>query len=96
MAKQMVFGYNFGKLSIAVVEAGEKAEREDWRELDPSSLPKDIEAQYNAYVELRREANSAKQLFENALRVKLGFEQKARANKAGSKAISFMTLARQS
>lgn len=47
---KMLFGYNFGKLSIAVIpQTQKKAEKEDWAEIDPNSLEDSLQDLYLEY-----------------------------------------------
>ena len=73
MAMKMLFGYNFGKLSIAVIPASqEKADRDDWTAIDPASLPDDIADAYEEYKDCYRLMKEAKAAFEGKMRDKAG------------------------
>ena len=50
MAMKMLFGYNFGKLSVAIVPAHVKqADKGDWQEIDPASLTDELQDAYQEY-----------------------------------------------
>ncbi len=76
MTMKMLFGYNFGKLSIAVIpQAQDKAERGDWREIDVTSLDDDIADAYEEYKDCYRLMKEAKALFEGKMRAKAGLAE---------------------
>lgn len=97
MANKMLIGYNFGRLTIAVIpQEQKKADKEDWREIDPDSLPDELSALYDDYKEwykLAQEtkemvaAKEAKAAFETAMREQAGLATAAKA-KASNKAVS--------
>ena len=86
---QMRFGYNFGKLSIAVVPEGTEPTKDDWKELDPNTLPEGERNAYQAYKSHYKAMKEAKVTFENRLRNRCGLVAVVKAQpKASSKALS--------
>ena len=80
---KMLFGYNFGKLSVAIIPAGQaKAERGDWQEIDANTLPPAAKAKYEAYKAKYREAKGLKDEFEALLREAAGIKGETKAEKA--------------
>ncbi len=76
MANKMLFGYNFGKLSIAVIPQGQdKAERDDWTAIDVASLPDDIGDAYEEYKDCYRLMKDAKAMFEGKMRAQAGLTE---------------------
>ena len=76
MAMKMLFGYMFGKLAVAVIPSyQDKAERDDWRKIDPATLPNEVANAYEAYREANAMAADARRDFEKLFRDTVGFEQ---------------------
>lgn len=89
MAMKMLFGYNFGKLSVAVIPAGQdKADRDDWQEIDPASLPDALGDLYQEYKDAYSLAKDAREAFEAAMRDAAGIKAPVKVAKAGAKARS--------
>lgn len=88
MAK-LVFGYNFGKLSVAVVKSeGQTLGKGDWREIDPATMTPELQEAYGKLKEARRLAAVAKGEFEAMMTKAAGFEAKPTVAKASPKAVS--------
>lgn len=83
---KMLFGYNFGKLSIAMVE--DRAEKEDWNEIDPESLSTASRVAYDAYRVQRKKAGELKAEFERIMRREAGIVSGEKTQKASKSAIS--------
>ena len=76
MTMKMLFGYNFGKLSVArIPQDQDKAEREDWTAIDVASLPEDIADAYEEYKDCYRLMKVAKATFETAMREQAGLAE---------------------
>ncbi len=76
MTMKMLFGYNFGKLSIAVIpQWQDKAERENWTAIDVASLPDDIGDAYEEYKDCYKLMKAAKATFETAMREQAGLQE---------------------
>ena len=89
MTMKMLFGYNFGKLSIAVIpQAQDKAERGDWREIDVNSLPDDIGDAYEEYKDCYRLMKEAKARFEGKMRDQAGLQEAKATPKASKGSLS--------
>jgi TPP-dependent pyruvate/acetoin dehydrogenase alpha subunit len=85
MANKMLFGYNFGKLSIAVIPAyQDRADKEDWKQIDPNSLPEDMLAAYELYREASREAGELRKAFEDKVKAAAGFKAEAKPAPKGA------------
>ena len=100
---KMLFAYNFGKLSLAVIpDSQKKAEKSDWTEIDPETLPDDCQDLLVEYKDAYHDAHNtpqyqamktAKAAFEAAMRSTGGCstgKAKAKSSKAVSLA-SFLT-----
>ena len=79
MALKLLFGYNFGKLSLAAIPQDQaKADKEDWIEVHPSTLPEDIADAYEIYKEAYREMKDYRLAFEAKMRAHLGVTEQAK------------------
>ena len=66
---RMFIGYNFGKLSVAVIGDGvEKPQKEDWRNIDPATLPDDVRRAYTEYKDSYAVTAEFRKDFERKLR----------------------------
>lgn len=80
MANKMLFGYNFGKLSIAVIPAHQaKAEKGDWMDVDVTELHDDIQLAYEVYKEAYKVAKAHKAHFEALMKDHAGLEDQPKA-----------------
>jgi len=85
MTRKMLFGYNFGKLSIAIIPAVQaKAEKQDWVEIEPASLDETAFAAYRDYKAQYAKAKAARELFEQAMRDAAGIATAPAPKPAGA------------
>ena len=94
MSLKMLFGYNFGKLSLAVIPATQKtAKKEDWQDVDPATLSEELQvlhAEYkDAYAALkatpeRKAVDDTRKAFEAAMRETAGIVAAPKAAAKGS------------
>ncbi len=68
-ATKMLFGYNFGKLSIAIIPLSQaKAEKSDWQEIDIDTMDDDMRLAYDSYKDAYRDMKAAREAFEASMR----------------------------
>ena len=88
MAK-LVFGYNFGKLSVAIVKTvGQKLDKGDWTTIDPDSLSPELQQAYSELREARKLANEVRAKFEAMMTKEVGLEPEAKPEPKAKKALS--------
>ena len=69
MSMKMLFGYNFGKLSIAVIPLSQaKADKEDWQEVDLDELSPEIRKAYEEYKASYKVTKGHREYFEAVMR----------------------------
>jgi len=71
--RTMFFGYNFGKLSLAITR-GKRPEKGDWKEINPVSLGGEIKTAYNEYKAAYKLAKEAREAFERKVRTAAGID----------------------
>lgn len=75
MAMKMLFGYNFGRLSIAAIpQTQAKAEKEDWIDVDVTKLDQSVADAYEVYKEARAIANDLRKEFETKFKASVGYK----------------------
>lgn len=90
--RKLLFGYNFGKLSTAVIPADQaKAEKGDWLEINPDTMPTPMRKLYDDYKASASATKLAREAFESAFRRDMGIAGTVKTT-ASTKALSFADL----
>ena len=72
---KLLFGYNWGKASIAIIPVRQdKADKSDWQDVDFSELPGDCETAYEAYKAAYKAAKAAREQYEALMRGAIGVD----------------------
>lgn len=94
--RKLLFGYNFGKLSVAVLPADQlKADKTDWLEINPDTLTPATRKLYDAYKLQASITKSAREAFETDMRGHMGIASAIKPT-ASTKALSFADLVKAS
>lgn len=91
---KMLIGYNFGKLSVAIIPATQaKAEKDDWATVDPTTLPSHVQNAYKDYKDAYQVMKEAREVFEQMLREETGIVSPTKvATKGQTKPLSMADL----
>ena len=83
---KLLFGYNWGKASIAIIPVRqEKADKSDWQDVDFSELDPECEAAYEAYKVAYKAAKAAREAYETLMRNAIGIDSHAEQRRAVAK-----------
>lgn len=83
---KLLFGYNWGKASIAIIPVRQdKADKNDWQDVDFSELDPECETAYEAYKAAYKAAKAAREQYEALMRGAIGIDSHVSQRRVAAK-----------